>query len=160
MKARDSASYPTPGPSSQDSTSGPEVANKGRDFSHDYMAFADAKANDSEAFVQENHKFRGANRNITTSPADKVCGSCGGIMKKTSRQILSPAAGIALTFLGLTLMAFYGYATNFGQAPWYSKFALPAAYYIGSVFIAVGVMFFFIRERVWRCGRCSELSKR
>jgi hypothetical protein len=160
MKARDSASYPTPAPSSQDSTSGPEVANKGRDFSQDYLAFADAKTNDSEAFIQENHKVRGANRNMTTSTADKVCVSCGGVMKRTSRQILSPATGVALIFLGLILMAFYGYATNFGQPPWYTKFALPAVYYIGSVFIAVGVLFFFIREKVWRCGRCSELLKR
>ena len=90
----------------------------------------------------------------------KLCGSCGGIMKKSSRTVLSIPAGVSLIAIGVLLMAFYGYATNFYQVPWFVKFVLPASYYIGSIFMAFGVLFFFIRERVWKCERCEEMSKR
>jgi uncharacterized membrane protein SirB2 len=81
-------------------------------------------------------------------------------MVKSSRMILSPLAGTWLVALGVVLMALYGLVTNFYQAPWFIKFALPAGYYVGSIFIGVGILFFFIREKVWSCPRCKELSKR
>jgi len=81
-------------------------------------------------------------------------------MKKSSRTVLSIPAGVSLMAIGVLLMAFYGYATNFYQVPWFVKFVLPASYYIGSIFMAFGVLFFFIRERVWKCERCEEMSKR
>lgn len=90
----------------------------------------------------------------------KLCGGCGGIMKKSSRAVLSIPSGIGLLGLGVVLMAFYGYATNFLEVPWVVKFALPAVYYIGSIFIAFGVLFLFIRERIWKCDRCAEMSSR
>ncbi|MGC9029255.1 MAG: hypothetical protein ACP5LD_06270 [Desulfomonilaceae bacterium] len=89
-----------------------------------------------------------------------VCPHCAGTMKKSSRAILSIPAGIALAALGVALMVFYGYATNFYQVPWFVRFALPAAYYLGSIFIGVGVLFFFIRERIWRCRDCGQVWKR
>jgi hypothetical protein len=61
---------------------------------------------------------------------------------------------------GAALMTFYGLATNFYQIPWFMKFALPAGYYIGSIFIGVGILFFFIREKVWDCPRCKDMRKR
>lgn len=81
-------------------------------------------------------------------------------MNKTSRSILSPLAGFVLVLLGMGLMTFYGVTTNFFQPPWFIKFALPASYYVGSIFIGVGILFFFIREKVWVCHRCKEIRKR
>lgn len=90
----------------------------------------------------------------------KLCKSCGGVMAKSSRRILSAFSGILLLALGGILMVLYGLATNFYQTPWYIKFALPAAYYIGSIFVGVGVLFFFIREKVWSCPQCKNVDKR
>jgi len=90
----------------------------------------------------------------------KLCSGCGGGMIKASRMILSPLSGTWLVALGVILMALYGLATNFYQPPWFVKFALPAGYYLGSIFIGVGVLFFFIREKVWSCPRCKEIAKR
>ncbi len=90
----------------------------------------------------------------------KLCTYCGGIMIKSSRMTLSPMSGFMLILLGGILMAGYGLATNFYQTPWFAKFLLPALYYIGSIFLGVGVLFFFIRERVWKCERCGEVGKR
>jgi hypothetical protein len=75
-------------------------------------------------------------------------------------MVLSPLAAIVLVVIGFALMTAYGLAINFYQTPWFLKFALPAMYYIGLMFIGVGTLFFFIRERVWRCHNCRELSKR
>jgi hypothetical protein len=90
----------------------------------------------------------------------KLCVACGGIMKKSSRTLLSIPAGISLVMLGIVFMTSYGFATNFYHVPWFIKFALPAAYYIGSIFVAVGLLFFFIKEKTWKCERCGEISKR
>lgn len=90
----------------------------------------------------------------------KLCASCGGVMAKSSRMILSVSAGLLLIVLGALLMALYGVASNFYQTPWYLKFALPAAYYIGSLFVGIGILFFFIRERVWICKKCKESTRR
>jgi hypothetical protein len=90
----------------------------------------------------------------------KICDGCGGVMNKTSRMILSPFAGLVLIALGALLMFFYGLATNFYQPPWFLKFVLPSSYYAGSIFITVGVLFFFIREKVWICHKCKEIRKR
>jgi TRAP-type C4-dicarboxylate transport system permease small subunit len=81
-------------------------------------------------------------------------------MRKSSRRILSAPAGIILIILGSFLMGGYGFFTNFYQAPWFVRFALPAMYYIGSILIGVGLLFFFIRENVWRCVDCKEMTKR
>lgn len=89
-----------------------------------------------------------------------LCQSCGNVMTRSSRMVLSPLAGILLVILGAGLMSFYGLANNFYDVPWFLKFLLPASYYIGSIFVAVGVLFFFIRERVWRCQKCSLIAKR
>lgn len=90
----------------------------------------------------------------------KLCDGCGGVMSKSSRMILSPLSGFVLVVFGAILMTMYGLATNFYQPPWFMKFALPAAYYLGSIFIGVGTLFFFIREKVWTCPRCKEIRKR
>lgn len=90
----------------------------------------------------------------------KLCSSCGAMMIRSSRMILSSGSGVMLTLLGALLMFGYGVVTNFGQPPWYVKFALPAAYYLGSLFVGVGVLFFFIREKIWVCEKCREISKR
>lgn len=90
----------------------------------------------------------------------KVCGLCGGLMRKSSRRVLSAIAGCMLIVLGAALMALYGLAINFFQVPWYATFALPAGYYIGSLFVGVGVLFFFIRERIWYCPNCQHVDKR
>jgi hypothetical protein len=90
----------------------------------------------------------------------KMCASCGGIMKKSSRMILTPLSGIALALTGTALMFLYGLATNFYHVSWYVRFVLPAAYYIGSLFVGIGILFFFIRERVWACPNCRESTKR
>jgi TRAP-type C4-dicarboxylate transport system permease small subunit len=90
----------------------------------------------------------------------KLCGVCGGVMRKSSRRILSVPAGIILIILGSFLMGGYGFFTNFYQAPWFVRFALPAMYYIGSILIGVGLLFFFIRENVWRCVDCKEMTQR
>lgn len=90
----------------------------------------------------------------------KLCGGCGGVMTKSSRMILSAPAGLALIIIGTLHMVLYGLATNFYQPPWFIKFVLPAGYYVGSIFIGVGVLFFFIRERIWLCKRCREMAKR
>ncbi|MGC8659197.1 MAG: hypothetical protein ACP5U1_09000 [Desulfomonilaceae bacterium] len=90
----------------------------------------------------------------------KLCGVCGGVMRRSSRRVLSGPAGVVLIFLGLLLMAGYGFFTNFYQAPWLVRFALPSLYYIGSIFIGLGFIFFFIRENIWRCVDCGEITKR
>jgi hypothetical protein len=90
----------------------------------------------------------------------RYCASCRGRMKKSSRMVLSPLSGALLVALGCVFTAAYGAAVNFLQPPWYVKFCLPAIYYIGSLFIGAGGVFFFIRERVWRCPRCGDISKR
>lgn len=90
----------------------------------------------------------------------KLCGGCGEVMTKSSRRILSAPWGVALIALGGVLMTVYGMATNFYQPPWYIKFALPAAYYVGSIFVGVGILFFFIREKVWNCHKCKIIEKR
>jgi len=82
------------------------------------------------------------------------------MMKKSTRMILSPLAAIAVTILGGLLMFIYGMATNFYQVPWSVKFALPAAYYVGSIFAGLGILFFFIREKVWFCPGCKAMDKR
>jgi hypothetical protein len=90
----------------------------------------------------------------------KICSGCGEIMTKSTRMVLSPLAGLVLVVLGTLHMFVYGLAINFMQAPWFLKFVLPAIYYVGSIFIGVGVVFFFIRERIWDCRRCKEVRKR
>ncbi len=90
----------------------------------------------------------------------KLCDGCGGVMAKSSRMILSPLSGFVVIFLGVALMTLYGLATNFYQTPWFIKFALPASYYVGSIFLGVGILFFFIREKIWTCHRCKEIRKR
>lgn len=81
-------------------------------------------------------------------------------MRKSSRRVLSAPAGVVLILIGLLLMAGYGFFTNFYQAPWFLRFALPALYYIGSILMGIGVIFFFIRENIWRCADCKEMTKR
>jgi hypothetical protein len=90
----------------------------------------------------------------------KLCTSCGGVMGKSSRMILSPLSALLLIVVGTALMAFYGLSTNFYQTPWFIKFSLPAVYYIGSILVAVGILFFFIREKVWKCDKCRDIRKR
>jgi hypothetical protein len=90
----------------------------------------------------------------------KLCPDCNGVMTKSSRMILSPFSGLLLLIMGMLLMALYGLATNFFQVPWFAKYALPAIYYIGSILLGVGILFFFVRERVWKCDRCREIRKR
>jgi hypothetical protein len=75
-------------------------------------------------------------------------------------MVMSPVAGLLLILLGAAFMAAYGLATNFYPTPWFAKFALPAVYYIGSIFVGVGLLFFFIREKVWKCRKCGEIRKR
>lgn len=89
-----------------------------------------------------------------------LCHSCGNVMTKSSRMVLSPLAGILLGLLGAALMILYGMATVLYDVPWFLKFLLPASYYIGSIFVGVGILFFFIRERVWRCQKCMVVVKR
>lgn len=81
-------------------------------------------------------------------------------MAKGSRRVLSAPSGFLLILLGALLMVLYGFATNFYDPPWFLKFALPAAYYVGSLFIGVGIIFFFVRERVWLCRDCRAVLKR
>lgn len=90
----------------------------------------------------------------------RLCGGCGGVMNKTSRMMLSPMAAVFLILLGGALMGGYGLATNFYQTPWYIRFVLPALYYIGSIFLGIGTVFFFIREKIWYCRECKEINKR
>jgi len=90
----------------------------------------------------------------------RVCRACGGIMNKSSRMVLSAVGGILLVGLGAGLMVSYGLAKNFLQTPWYLQFALPASYYVGALFIGVGILFFFIRERIWYCPECKGIDKR
>lgn len=90
----------------------------------------------------------------------KLCTVCGDLMHRSSRMILSPTAAIMLVIFGTLHLFLYGAATKVFQTPWYLEFVLPALYYMGSVFIGVGVVFFFIRERVWRCSKCGEIDKR
>ena len=90
----------------------------------------------------------------------RFCPHCGSVMAKSSRMVLSAAAAFLLILVGAGLMGAYGLATNFLQTPWFIKFSLPAMYYVGSLFIGVGVLFFFIREKVWRCEHCREVRKR
>lgn len=90
----------------------------------------------------------------------KLCFECGGVMTRSTRMVLSPVAGLILILLGAALMAAYGLALNFFQTPWFVEFALPAAYYVGSLFVGVGILFFFVRERIWKCGKCRLIHKR
>jgi hypothetical protein len=90
----------------------------------------------------------------------KLCIGCGGVMRKSSRMVLSWIAGLAVIVLGTVLMTLYGLATNFYQPPWFLKFLLPAGYYVGSILIGVGILFFFIREKVWYCPKCRDMQKR
>jgi len=90
----------------------------------------------------------------------KLCAACGGVMNKSSRMILSAIAAILLIGLGSALMVGYGLATNFFQTPWYIRYALPASYYVGSLFVGVGILIFFIRERIWFCPKCKGIDKR
>jgi len=98
-------------------------------------------------------------RRLTTGRV-KLCSGCGGVMTRSSRMVISPLAALLLIVLGFVLMVAYGLVSNFYQAPWYMKFALPAVYYIGSIFIGVGILLFFIREKVWKCYSCREIRKR
>lgn len=109
--------------------------------------------------VKNNQDFSKLQTQLVKGSA-KLCHICGGVMKKKTRRILSWLHGAALAVIGILLMGFYGWATHFYQAPWVIKFALPAVYYIGSIFIGVGILFFFIRENVWKCIDCREISKR
>ncbi|MEW6352574.1 MAG: hypothetical protein AB1646_26300 [Thermodesulfobacteriota bacterium] len=90
----------------------------------------------------------------------KLCANCNEVMVKSSRMVLSPFAGIVLTLLGASFLVGYGFAVNFLQTPWYVKFSLPAMYYVGAIFIGVGILFFFIREKVWFCQGCKDVRKR
>ena len=90
----------------------------------------------------------------------KLCGSCGSVMVRSTRMVLSPVAGVVLILLGAAFMVGYGLATNFLLTPWYVKFGLPGLYYVGSLFVGVGILFFFIREKVWKCYKCREIRKR
>ena len=74
--------------------------------------------------------------------------------------MLSGLCGFLLIVLGAGLMAAYGLAVNFIEIHWSVTFALPAVYYVGSLFIGVGILFFFIRERVWYCPNCQQVDKR
>ncbi len=89
-----------------------------------------------------------------------LCQSCGNVMTRSSRMVFSPLAAFLLILLGAALMFCYGLATIFYDVPWFLKFLLPASYYVGSIFIGAGVVFFFIRERVWRCQKCMVIVKR
>jgi hypothetical protein len=90
----------------------------------------------------------------------KLCKECGGVMLKSSRMILSAGSAVALVILGLSFMSAYGATRYLIQAPEYFKFALPALYYIGSLFLGSGIMFFFIREKIWVCEQCRDFTKR
>jgi hypothetical protein len=90
----------------------------------------------------------------------KLCDACGGVIVTSSRMILSALAGLALIALGGILMALYGFATNFYEPPWFVRFLLPAGYYLGSIMVGVGIIFFFIREKIWYCSKCGEIRKR
>lgn len=90
----------------------------------------------------------------------KVCAWCGGLMRKSSRRVLSAIGAFVLVCLGAGLMALYGLAINFFQVPWYATFALPAAYYVGSLLVGVGIVLLFIRERIWYCPNCQQVDKR
>ncbi|MFC1837005.1 hypothetical protein ACFL2Q_20180 [Thermodesulfobacteriota bacterium] len=90
----------------------------------------------------------------------KLCPICGGVMTKGTRMLLSGFSAFVVVVLGVLLMGAYGWATNFYSPPWFLKFVLPAAYYIGSLFIGVGVLIFFLREKVWKCHDCREIAKR
>jgi len=90
----------------------------------------------------------------------RFCPHCGGVMAKSTRMVLSAGAAFLLILMGVLFMGTYGFATNFLQTPWFIKFALPAMYYVGSLFVGVGILFFFIREKVWRCEHCREVRKR
>lgn len=90
----------------------------------------------------------------------KLCGVCGGVMRKSSRRVLSASAGMVLILTGLLLIAVYGFFTNFYQAPWLVRFALPALYYIGAILIGFGIVSFFVWENIWRCFDCKEMTKR
>lgn len=98
-------------------------------------------------------------RRLTTGRV-KLCSGCGGVMTRSSRMVISPLSALVLIILGFVLMVMYGFASNFYEPPWYMKFALPAVYYIGSIFIGVGILLFFIREKVWKCYTCREIRKR
>ncbi len=137
-------------------------ANRTYDNEPDYAFAAPDQTNNLSGYrrpVKNNEDFSKLQTQLAKGAA-KLCHVCGGIMKKKTRRVLSFSYGIALIVSGLFLMAFYGWATHFYQAPWIIKFSLPAIYYIGSIFIGVGILFFFIRENVWKCADCREISKR
>lgn len=90
----------------------------------------------------------------------KLCNSCGGIMTKSSSMILSAPAAFAAIILGITLVIAYGFAVNFFNPAWHIKFALPAIYYIGSILVGSGLLFFFIRRKVWKCHKCNDMTTR
>ncbi len=123
--------------------------------------------------VREAAPTRQARRRVDQSDSDfnafqdrlrmgkvKLCNSCGGVMAKSSRMILSAPAGLGLIVLGALLMALHGLAINFYQPPWFLRYLLPAAYYVGSIMLCVGAIFFFIREKIWYCHRCGDIHKR
>ncbi len=87
----------------------------------------------------QNGRNYAAFREPTRGGRPKTCGWCGGAMRKSSRRVLSAISGFVLIVLGLGLMSLYGLAINFFQVPWFATFALPAGYYIGSIFVGVGV---------------------
>jgi hypothetical protein len=90
----------------------------------------------------------------------KLCTACGGVMNKTSRMILSPLAAILLMIFGGGLVALYGLCIHYWRPAWYITYALPAMYYSGTMFMGVGMLFFFIREKIWYCRKCKEINKR
>lgn len=131
---------------------GPDRAFPAKDMNADSAARSRTALPDEQDYARFQERMR--------KGRVKFCSSCGGIMRKSSRRVLSAPAGVALVILGAILMVLYGLATNFYQVPWFTTFALPAAYYLGSIFMGVGILFFFIRERVWICPTCREMSKR
>jgi hypothetical protein len=103
--------------------------------------------------------FRGFKERIRHGKI-RICEACGGIMIKSCRPVLSRLSGCLLVVFGLVLFAMYGLMVNFTQLPWFLKFIMPGMYYMGAIFTATGVIFFFIRERVWLCEQCRDISKR
>lgn len=138
------------------------IFNRRNDNEQTYAFAASDETSNSVAYgrpVRRDGDFAKLQSQLAKGSA-KLCPVCGGVMKKKTRRILSCLHGMALVTAGLVLMGIYGWATHFYQAPWMLKFALPAIYYIGSIFIGVGILFFFIRENVWKCVECREISKR
>lgn len=136
--------------------------NRAYDSDPDFIVTAPDKTNIHPGYrrpVKNDDDFNKLQTQLAKGSA-KLCHVCGGIMKKKTRRVLSWSYGLALMITGIFFMAFYGWATHFYQAPWIIKFSLPAVYYLGSIFVGVGILFFFIRENVWKCSDCREISKR